>query len=102
MPVTLDGLGELMVDGTLIAFWVSFPKDPSFPLGFGVTAWSRSDALRLLEAQGYDFHLRASEIVFRDGITIDDVEHNHVRPNMGPMIFRGVWFPCLNIGFGAP
>jgi len=49
-----------MGDGTLTAFWVSFPKDPTFPLGLGVTAWSRADALRLLEERGYDFHLRAT------------------------------------------
>jgi hypothetical protein len=91
-----------MSDGTLTAFWVSFPKDPTFPLGLGVTAWSRADALRLLEERGYDFHLRATEIAFREGITIDDVEYAHVRPNMGPMIVRGVWYPCFNIGFGAP
>jgi hypothetical protein len=91
-----------MDDGTLRAFWISFPKHPGFPLGLGVTAWSRADAFHLLEEVGYDFHLRANEVSIREGITIDDVEEFHVRPNSGPMIVRGVWYPCLNVGFGAP
>ena len=79
-----------MGDGSLTAFWVSFPKDASFPLGLGVTAWSRADAFRLLEEQGYDFHLRAVEVAVREDVTIDDIDQTHVRPNMGPMILRGV------------
>jgi hypothetical protein len=90
-----------MGDGTLTAFWISFPKDPGFPFGMGVTAWSRADAFRLLEEKGYDFHLRATEVAVCEGVTIDDVDCSHVRPNMGPMSVRGVWYPCWNIGFGA-
>ena len=91
-----------MGNRTLTAFWISFPKDPEFPLGLDVTAWSRADAFLLLEEQGYDFHLRAAEVLDREGITIDVIEHAHVRPDMGPMVIRGIWYPCLRFGFGAP
>ena len=91
-----------MGDGTLTAFWITFPKDPAFPMGIGVTAWSRADAYRLLEENGYDFHIRAQEVLVREGITIDEVDQSNVRPNSGPMIVRGIWYPCLNIGFGSP
>jgi hypothetical protein len=91
-----------MDDGNLTAFWISFPKDPGFPLGLGVTAWSPADAFRLLEERGYDFHLRANEVSVREGITTEDVEHSHVRSNMGPMVVRGVWYLCFNVGYGAP
>jgi hypothetical protein len=77
-------------DGTLTAFWISFPKDPAFPKGLGVTGWSRADVYRLLEENGYDFHLRAREVCVREGITIDEIDQSHVRPNAGPMIVRGM------------
>jgi hypothetical protein len=77
-----------MGDGTLTAFWISFPKDPEFPLGLGVTAWFRADAFRLLADKGYDFHLRASEASVRGGITVDDLEQSHVRPNAGRLMLR--------------
>jgi len=38
-----------MNNGTLTAFWITFPKDPEFPMGLGVTGWSRADVYRLLE-----------------------------------------------------
>ena len=91
-----------MRDGSLTAFWISFPKDAAFPLGLGVTAWSQADAFRLLEEQGYDFHLRALEVAVKEDVSIDDIDAGHVRPNMGPMIVRGVWYPCANIGFSGP
>ena len=85
----------------LTPFWISFPMDPSFPMGFGVTAWSVDDAFRLLEEQGYDFHVRARSVDTKAGIGVDDLAP-HVRHDMGPIVARGVWYPCLNVGFGAP
>ncbi len=85
----------------LIPFWISFPDDPDFSMGLGVTAWSREDAYRLLEEQGYDFHVRARRVEVRDAISVSDLAE-HVRPNMGPIVVRGVWYPCFNVGFGAP
>jgi hypothetical protein len=52
--------------------------------------------------QGYDVHLRATEMSVGEDVSIDDIDQSNVRPNMGPMIVRGVWYPCLNIGFGGP
>jgi len=100
--VHLAPRGQFKGDGSLTAFWISFPKDAIFPLGLGVTAWSPSDAFRLLEEQGYDFHLRAAEVAVREGVSIEDIDEGHVRANMGPTIVRGVWCPCANIGFGGP
>jgi hypothetical protein len=90
-----------MGDRTLTTFWIAFPKDPGFPLGMGVTAWSRADAFRLLEDKGYDFHLRASEVSIREGVTLEDIQSS-CRPIAGPLAVRGVWYPCWNVGFGAP
>jgi hypothetical protein len=89
-------------DGTLTAFWVSFPEDPAFPLGFGVTAWSEVDVCRLLEERGYDFHRRARRVEFRTVEKVDDVGLDHVSRGAGPIVVRGLWYPCGNVGFGAP
>jgi hypothetical protein len=85
----------------LTAFWVSFPQDPSFPIGMGVTAWSETDACRLLDERGYDFHRRARQVDFRAVETIDEVGFD-VSRGAGPIVVRGIWYPCANVGFGAP
>ena len=84
----------------LTPFWISFPDDPDFPMGFGVTGWSKEDAFQLLEEQGYDFHVRAWSVDAKAGIATEDLAP-HVRLNMGPIVVRGVWYPCFNVGFGA-
>jgi hypothetical protein len=86
----------------LISFWLAFPDDPTFPIGFGVTAWSVADAQSLLESNGYDFHLRAKRVLIREAVTPDAIDPKNVAPNSGPHVCRGVWYPALNVGFGAP
>ena len=86
----------------LTSYWISFPVNEHFPLGFGVTAYSPEDALALLEAAGYDFHKRAQKIDMRPGAVPSEIDAKHVAPNSGPHVVRGVWYPCYNIGFGAP
>jgi hypothetical protein len=85
----------------LTSFWFSFPEDPEFPRGFGVTARSQSDAEALLESQGYDFHRRARLVHVQADATPFNVDPKHVAPNSGPHVVRGIWYPALNIGFGA-
>src|SRR5262245_2956306 len=86
----------------LNTYWFTFPENPEFPLGLGVTAWSRDDAKALLEANGYDFHTKASRVEIKEGVTVADLDAKHVVVNMGPIVVRGIWFPALNVGFGAP
>ena len=86
----------------LQSYWLKFPENETFPVGFGVTVYSLADAYALLEANGYEFHKQATRIGVREGITVAELEFSHVRQNMGPIVTRGVWYPALNIGFGAP
>ena len=67
--------------------------------GFGVTAFSIDDARFLLEAEGVLVDPNAEVIVNIDVSTLDS---RHVLCNSGPSCFRGVWFPCLNIGWVEP
>jgi hypothetical protein len=77
-------------------FWFTFSNPPPFSplvLGCGVTAVDRSDAEELL---------RISVTSKVPGLVIDEVvedvdvrtlDAGHVVPNMGVVIWRGVWFP---------
>jgi hypothetical protein len=73
-------------------FW--FATRPGF--GYGVTALSRIDAESLLKTYGYP---RENEIVYEvvEDIAVSDLDANHVLPNAGPHIVRGVWFPMHNL-----
>jgi hypothetical protein len=87
----------------LETFWFSFPQDPRLPFGIGVTAFTEDDARALLRERGVtEWFADAKEIVVRRGIRIEDLDPRNVRPNIGPLKLRGVWYPCMNIGFGAP
>lgn len=87
---------------TLTTYWYSFPSDERLPIGIGVTAYSRSDADALIEQQGINWHLTAKEVNVAENLTLSDLDQSNVVPNVGPMQFRGVWYPCRNIGYGAP
>ena len=67
--------------------------------GFGVTAFSVEDALFLLEAEGC---LMSPDVEIITDVDVSQLDAHHVIRNMGPPCFRGVWFPCLNIGWGEP
>ena len=67
--------------------------------GFGVTAFSIDDARFLLEAEGY---LIDADVEVITDVDVSTLDPNHVLPNVGPSSFRGVWFPCLNIGWIEP
>ena len=83
----------------LTAFWI-VPPSPYGPLGFGVTAWSLNDALRIIHALGYGDRLPEdlSALTVREGIKVADLDHNHVVLNMGPIAVRGMWYPFLTVG----
>ena len=87
----------------LETFWISFPQDQNLAFGIGVTAYSEEDALALIKKQGVDkWFLDAREIKIAHGVRIEDLDQRNVVPNIGPLQLRGVWYPCMNIGIGAP
>lgn len=82
----------------LISFWIE-ATDTGGPVGFGVTAWSLEDAFDLIREGGYG--IDADRAIVRRNIRPHEVDPAHIGPNSGPFVFRGVWYPCLNIGLGA-
>jgi len=80
------------VPQALTRYW--FATDP--PMGYGVTASSREEALRLLREYGYplDGQKIVSTIV---GVKNTELDQHHVVPNAGPVVVRGIWYPVHNI-----
>ena len=64
-------------------------------LGFCVTAWTKEDAIYLLEKR---FSL-IGEFDSNKDITklnsLEELEKDHVLPNIGNPIPRGIWFPSI-------
>jgi hypothetical protein len=77
-------------------FWFTFelPKEPSILyFGCGITAYDLADARRFLERNVFP---TAGELKVKgvtEDIDIATLETNHVRPNMGNPVVRGVWYP---------
>jgi len=82
----------------LIPFWIK-GTDPHGPHGFGVTAWSIEDAFGLIRDLGY--RIDEERAVIHPYTQPHEVGYAHVGRNAGPAFFRGIWYPCLNIGWGA-
>ena len=93
----------MLINKELDTFWITFPKDPNLPFGIGVTAFSEEDAFALIHEQGIDkWYESAKELKVQKGVRIKDLDQTNILPNIGPMQFRGVWFPAQNIGYGSP
>jgi hypothetical protein len=83
----------MIKNALLKTFWIE-PLG-SKVAGFGVTAFSCEDAFQLLNASGHSFSIDDPQVRVTEGIRVEDLDH--VVPNMGPVVFRGVWYPCANL-----
>jgi hypothetical protein len=89
----------MTADRNLVRFWIELDEGDQVLLRpFGVTAIDLDDVLRLIEARiGHAPGPIRSAIEGIDISTLDD----HVRPNMTPPNWRGVWFPASPEPFGG-
>ncbi len=73
-------------------FWIE-PTGPDLPqgaaFGMGVTARDLDDALALLRERLGPCEIGSSRRIR----SMEEVEQNHVRPNMGNFLVRGIWYP---------
>ncbi|MFO0961163.1 MAG: hypothetical protein U0800_27600 [Isosphaeraceae bacterium] len=83
----------------LTAFWI-VPPGKWGPMGFGVTAYDLDDALNTIRLLGYARYLPPDlgRLSIIEGVLYDDLEANHVRTNMGPIVVRGMWYPFVRLG----
>lgn len=82
-------------------YWVTFSRLEDFSplgLGVGVTGYDVEDALRLVE-QAFG-RLTVGAIAPVDDVA--SLDQGHVRPNMGSLFIRGIWFPLGHEQIGAP
>lgn len=89
-----------MATSPLTAFWIVPQREGVSHHGFGVTAFSLHDALRIIDELGYGGELPAdtSRLIIRENIQLSDLDPNHVIPNIGPIGIRGMWYPLQQIG----
>ncbi len=84
-------------------YWlILFPDNRFGPKNIGVTANSLAEAKSLVEISlskiGWS-HISEKSILDAEvieNIDIRDFDQNHVIPNMGVCVRKGVWFPNLN------
>jgi hypothetical protein len=82
-------------------FWVTFSDVKnlsSLGLGVGVTGHDQRDALMLVEETFGP--LSVSKIVEVEEVA--SLDQGHVRPNMGSLFLRGIWFPLGHESAGGP
>ncbi|UKN02708.1 hypothetical protein K6119_04165 [Paracrocinitomix mangrovi] len=74
-------------------YFIKTKDNPISKLGFGVSAWSEEDALQLLKQTVFNGEDIPKIIEIQTIKSLDELEQNHVRPNIGSPTHRGVWFP---------
>ncbi|WP_308515722.1 hypothetical protein [Sphingomonas flavescens] len=70
----------------LIPYWIECDGSP----GVGITAQSEADALLLLE-KAFGNQRGPTRVTRIHDAT--DLDQNHVVPNMGNWLKRGIWYP---------
>jgi hypothetical protein len=98
--VQLQGVSVVQdhdVTAALHRFWIELESSVDGPsrLAYGVTAFDEADALAILRHFAYED--RADEMpavakIVAD-VNVEDLDPGHVRPNMNPPNWRGIWFP---------
>jgi hypothetical protein len=78
--------------GKLERFWFKTDRGT----GYGVTASSQAEALALLQKYGYPLALERI-VNITTGVTAASLDKEHVLPNAGPLLMRGVWYPRHNV-----
>ena len=85
-------------------YWfIVYPQDKYGPGNIGVTAFTMTEARHLINTAFAKLnwtHISEMEIdnaEVIENINIELLDRSHVIPNIGPVVFKGVWFPCLNL-----
>ena len=79
--------------GRLRRFWFQLSQGG----GIGVTAGSEVEALELAEGARVRFYPAASIVEVVLDVEVSALDQDHVLPNAGPVVVRGVWYPRLNV-----
>ena len=80
------------MDKLLIKYWFQAEEG----MGVGVTAYNLEDAISLIKLESIVEDFKPKLDTYIENINIQELDQNHVIPNMGVCSIRGVWFP--NVG----
>lgn len=94
----------------LTRYWIIFDvsRIPQlqfrFAWGCGVTAYSYEDALFLIQIQIFEELQQPMPPIKTvvENIDISTLDKNHILPNMGVPVWRGVWFPKRSLWYQPP
>ncbi len=91
-----------MMPTGLTPYWIT-TRNPHGPIGFGVTAHSRDDALAIIRAFDYEDYLPSDSdsLSIAEGVTPRDLPSQFVVDRMGPISVRGIWYPFREVGLPA-
>jgi len=80
-------------------YWIVLKGEHQAGLGFGITARDRDDAMSLLKeaVKVVSGPPATAEMIesWKEVGGVEDLDQNHVVPNMGSLLRRGVWFPNI-------
>jgi hypothetical protein len=74
-------------------YWIVL--DEEYQLGYGVTAADERDALELLRNLRFKNREMPPVLRIEEDVDVSTLDPGHVVPNMGPPVWRGIWFPNL-------
>ncbi len=80
---------------SLKRYWFTFQrslKPTALNAGCGVTAYGYDDAINLLRERVFGGN-ELNVINFQEDVDLSKLDQNHVTPNMGSVVVRGIWFP---------
>ena len=84
---------------SLHRYWFEFDTAFSDPhpigtlLGCGITAYSQSDALLLLQERVFGGNSPPPVKRVVENVDVSQLDQAHIRPNMGNPAERGIWYP---------
>ena len=85
-----------MPSRSLRRFWIQLETPVRGLHSFGATAFDIADALTLIaDYLGADALPDAATVV--EDIDVEALDANHILPNIGPPVFRGIWYPATSL-----
>ena len=82
----------MLMNKLLTSYWIELD---CYLKNIGVTAYSLDDAKTLIQEKAFPKQEFPRIIKVTENIQFKDLDQNHVVPNIGPMVIRGVWYPNL-------
>lgn len=90
----------------LVRYWIEFSLEgfnekvvtrAGVRRGCGVTAYTEEDAIHILKTEMFSSTGVPKIKLIKANIDVNTLEEKHVRPNMGVVSNRGIWFPFRGV-----